>query len=506
MTAGARTPGRALEWIDSRLNAILVKDVRAWLRSKKFLIVFFVALALIQIVTLVVTAIPDPEMGRTLYLILSSGLAVVLVGVLPFLMQDRFTDELASGSTELALISRMTPGQLVRGKIMSGVAATLLFFSAAGPPLTIAYMLGGVDLIMLLYTTGLLLFSAVMSMIIALLIVSISGKRKLKFLGLIPIGAGVALCILIVALAELFADEGAHLEPTFWLVHVVIAAYVSLFAVFLYTVAVSRLSFEADNRDLRPRMALSALTVVPMAVAALIAAASTTSWKIINDPEEFLVIFIIVSMVVFAFGSFFIMSTPDRLSARVKSHASRSGLLRLFLYPGPGRLYAYLLSHVIFFGAVSLLPHFLTGADGEVTFGLLTASLVTAPTIMGGCTMVHAFLKQTVFFKTRKLPRGLTVAILAVVWMGAAIPFGVLIEALDFDEFLFVFHPLTAIIYAADEESALAFMVAIVCNSLVLLPSILYWLSKIRWAVTEEALLSMDRARGGRGEEPAADG
>ena len=71
---------------------------------------------------------------------------------------------------------------------------------------------------------------------------------------------------------------------------------------------------------------------------------------------------------------------------------------------GPGRLYAYLLSHVIFFGAVSLLPHFLTGADGEVTFGLLTASLVTAPTILGGCTMVHAFLKQTVFFKTRKLP------------------------------------------------------------------------------------------------------
>ena len=135
MTAGAKSAPRPglLAWVDQRLNAILVKDVRAWLRSKKFLIVFFIAMVLIQVITFVMTAIPRPETGSILFLILTSGLSFFLVGILPFLMHDRFTDELSSGSTELALISRMTPGMLVRGKIMSGLAASLLFFAAAGP-------------------------------------------------------------------------------------------------------------------------------------------------------------------------------------------------------------------------------------------------------------------------------------------------------------------------------------------------------------------------------------
>ncbi|MBW2260663.1 MAG: hypothetical protein JRG91_01720, partial [Deltaproteobacteria bacterium] len=195
MTARSQGEARSglLEWVDQRLNAILVKDVRAWLRSKKFLIVFFIAMVLIQVITFVSTVIPRSDSGSTLFMILTSGLAFFLVGVLPFLMHDRFTDELSSGSTELALISCMTPGMLVRGKIMSGLAASLLFFAAAGPSLTIAYMLGGVDLIMLFYTIGLLLFSSVISMVMAILMVSITGKRKLKFLGLLPIGAGLAM-------------------------------------------------------------------------------------------------------------------------------------------------------------------------------------------------------------------------------------------------------------------------------------------------------------------------
>ncbi len=249
MTAGAKSRARPgpLEWADQKLNAILVKDVRAWLRSKKFLIVFFVAMVLIQVITFVMTVIPRVDSGSTLFAILTSGLAFFLVGVLPFLMHDRFTDELSSGSTELALISRMTPGMLVRGKIMSGLAASLLFFAAAGPSLTIAYMLGGVDLIMLFYTIGLLLFSSVISMIMAILIVSITGKRRLKFLGLLPIAAGVAMVGVVVAMTEIVQKEDSLLDVEFWLLNIVFAGYIALFALFFYTVAVSRLLL--DNFD-----------------------------------------------------------------------------------------------------------------------------------------------------------------------------------------------------------------------------------------------------------------
>jgi hypothetical protein len=487
-----------IDWIDQRLNPVLVKDVRAWLRSKKFLIVFFSAMFLIQGVTLVLTAIPDEEIGSLLFTILSSGLGFFLVGVLPFLMHDRFTDELSSGSTELALISRMTPGQLVRGKITSGVLASLLFFSAVGPSLTIAYMLGGVDLVLLLYMVGLLLFCSVISMILAILLVSLTGRRRLKFLGLLPIALGLGMSVLAVAMTEVISDEGAHLDVTFWLVHAVLAGYVTLFSLFLYTSAVSRLSFEADNRDMRPRLALSALVVLPVALG--LALSLLSSWLVptTSDPEELLVFCIILSQAVFVFGSFFVLTTPDRYSTRIRGTASRILPLRLVLYPGPGRLYAFILLHVAFLTAVSVLPGLLFGADGEITYGLLTASFVAIPTVLGGCTLVHFGLTKLPAMRTRKIPRGFVVVVLFIVWMLAALPVGILVDALDIDDVGLVIHPVTAIAYVADEESLLSFLLALLVHSLVLIPSMLYWGFEIIRATGEDIGLTLSRFRASR--------
>ena len=498
MSAAAETRPRPgpVDWVDQKLNAILVKDVRAWLRSKKFLIVFFVAMVLIQVITFVVTAIPRPETGHTLFLILTSGLAFFLVGVLPFLMHDRFTDELSSGSTELALISRMTPGMLVRGKIASGVAASLLFFAAAGPSLTIAYMLGGVDLILLFYIVALLLFSSVISMVMAILLVSITGKRKLKFLGLLPIAAGVGMVVVVVAMAEIVQKEEALLDVEFLFLNIVFAGYVALFALFFYTVAVSRLSFEADNRDLRPRLALSALTVLPVLLGLGLSILIGLFPSGPSDPEVLVIVCVIVSLNVFVFGSFFVMSTPDRVSARIKSRATRFLPVRLVFYPGPGRLYTYILLHLAFFGAASLLPEIIFSVDDEVTLGLLTASLIATPTVLGGCTLVHWGITRLPSARIKRLPRGLTVAILAFVWCAASIPLGVLVEALDLPEMALIIHPVTAIVYVADEESGLALLGALIVNGFIMGPAIIYWAKEIIQAIVEEIQLTASHVRG----------
>ncbi|MBW2262105.1 MAG: hypothetical protein JRG91_09045, partial [Deltaproteobacteria bacterium] len=339
--------------------------------------------------------------------------------------------------------------------------------------------------------------------------VSITGKRKLKFLGLLPIGAGLAMVITVVAMVEIIQREDALLDVEFLLLNIVFAGYIALFALFFYTVAVSRLSFEADNRDLRPRLALSALTVLPVLLGLGLSFLAGLFPSGPSDPEELVIVCVVMSLNVFVFGCLFIMSTPDRVSARVKSRASRFLPLRLVLYPGPGRLYAYILLHLAFFGAASLLPEILFSVDDEVTLGLLTASLIATPTVLGGCTLVHFGITRLPSTRLKKLPRGLTVAILAFIWCSAALPLGVLVEGLDVSEIVLLIHPVTAIVYVADEESGLALLGALIVNGFIMGPAIVYWGKEIVTAIVEEIQLSAGITRGAflpAGEDSTTDG
>ena len=60
---------RLLYRLDGSVNAVLVKDVRCWLRSRKFLVVFFVALAAAQLATIfcVLATSVESDMGSALF-------------------------------------------------------------------------------------------------------------------------------------------------------------------------------------------------------------------------------------------------------------------------------------------------------------------------------------------------------------------------------------------------------------------------------------------------------
>ncbi len=490
MTAATRQErrsrwARVVDSADGLLNAILVKDIRAWLHSKKFLFVFFISMVLIQGTTFVFTVAPETGGGDVLFIVLAAGLGFVVVGILPFLMHDRFTDELASGSTELALISRMTPGQLVRGKIASGLLASLLFLSAAAPSFTIAYMLGGLDLVTLAYSMILLTFMAIVAMIAAILLVAITGRRKVKILGVLFIVGGANAAGAIVGVAALMREATLGLTLAFVLVNLVSGAYVSLFALFFYTVAVSRLSFEADNRDARPRLALSALSLLPLFITTAFLLLAEVLGPGVKDADEVMTVVVAFSLGVFLFGSLFILTTPDRISARVRSRASRIPPLRLLLYPGQGRLYAYILAHLVLFSCAAFLPAFWRFEE-EVVATLFAASALVAPLMLGGCTLAHHVLTLIPWFRKRRIPRGIVTSLFLFLWAFAFAPVAAVVEGADLAEQVMLIHPFGTLSVLGDDASLENVVLAIVVDGVLMAPAMIYWLNMIGRAVIED--------------------
>jgi len=129
------TFGSLMARIDERLNPILVKDLRSWMRSRRFLVIFFVVLALGQLAIWITVLVVDEDtsVGRQFFVVLLSGVGMVMVGGIPWMTQDSFIRELKNHATELALIARLSPADLVRGKVSSGLAASLLCLAAVSP-------------------------------------------------------------------------------------------------------------------------------------------------------------------------------------------------------------------------------------------------------------------------------------------------------------------------------------------------------------------------------------
>ncbi len=415
MTRDVRKTGRRArlaEWADGRLNPFFVKDVRAWLRSRKFLIIFFSALSVCQVVTIMVIA--RGEKGSNLFSALVAGLAMVLVGVVPYLMQDKFADELASGSTELALISRMTPGRMVRGKIASGLVANLLFFSAVGPSLLIAYMLGGVHPFTMIYSIVAVLALSTFSMVLAILMVSIMGRKPVKVFSLGLFAAGLAAAVMMIALSEMASRNRLFEQDEFWVVNLFIAGHALLGGLFFHNVAASRLSFASANRDLRPRLTLSIWTLLSLLIAwgATFADAYLGSW--VKDADDIAEVSIVLATLIFTIGFFFITGTPAELSRRLVKHSPANLLTRTLLLPGPGRLFAYVLVHfTLIFGTAVLYWRSASHRYDIVSF---PAFVFAGYYLITGCYLVYRLINR-LFFRRRPASASRAMLVIAVVWV-----------------------------------------------------------------------------------------
>lgn len=479
------TFGQMIQWCDDRLNPVLVKDVRCWLKSKKFLVVFFSALTLSLLSTVAATMMSgvDRESGEALFTVLMGGLSFVLVGIVPYLMHDKFVEELSSGSTELVLISNLTPGAFIRGKIYSGISANILFFSAIGPSLMMAYMLGGIDISIVIYSICLLLGLSLLAMLTAMLMATIVGGKKVKILGLFLVGGGILSTILMVALLESASRENLMGEEKFWALNGAFIGFATVFFYFLYTVAASRLSFVGDNRDTRPRIALSAVTFITVACffAVQLITKYVFAWPVSDDIVPFGIVF---TLFVFFFGVLFILNTPDNLSPRLESMWPKNKLILLFYFPGTGRLWAYILIHVaVLFGAAVINYQFPITSDAFFHHSYKAGDVIAVAAVsacllsfVGVGTFVYHYVLRLPGLRRIPFTRGITTIVVGVIWFVLG-----LVAAIIADEYMrgndfLVITPPTAVIYILTEKPTMArFGKVLIGMSPVIIATAIYW-------------------------------
>ncbi len=432
---------RLTKKLDRALNPFLVKDMRGWLRSKRFLIVFFAALGLTQMVTL--AGIIDATDGKDIFAVLVAGLAFILVGLVPFFLQDKFARELSSGSTELALVSRVTASQMIRGKIMSGLAANLLFFSAVGPSLVIAYMLGGVDPFLLLYALLATLAMSAFAMVLGILMVSILGRTQVKVLSLALIGAGLGAAALLFAICEIDDLSRNLMDKEFLTVNGIIAVEAILGGLFFFNVARSRVDRGTVNPDMGQRLTLSLWALGSLLAGigtSIVADLAFGSSK--DDRAMFWALGLIFSVAAFTLGFFFIANTSARISGRLLDKLPKNPIARALLLPGEGRLMLFVLVHFLIFGVAAA---FNVNDDKDMVGGMAWTS--AAYYLICSCYLAYRIVKK-LFFKGRNIRAGLTMFVAAIIWSAVG---AFMLIVLDHDNVLLVASPISAFIYSVDE-------------------------------------------------------
>lgn len=140
---------RLLDLVD---QPILVKELRAALRRRRFVVLFTAALGLIGLLLVGGLTIgvglaetQDPSrLGRAAFLAFLCAEAVVVFLVFPAATCTSIIDEQASGTLDLLVTTRLRPGQVVLGKLLAGVVYGLLLVISTLPLVAITFLYGGV--------------------------------------------------------------------------------------------------------------------------------------------------------------------------------------------------------------------------------------------------------------------------------------------------------------------------------------------------------------------------
>jgi hypothetical protein len=151
-------PGPALgERISDRLNPILVREVQQALNGRSFVATLGLSLLGIVVTALVVASGGDlgRAEGRGAFVLALQVLAPILLLVVPFQAYLSMRQEVAHGTVEHLLLSRLTPGAIVRGKLAAATVQSLLFLAVFAPLVALTWLLRGVDVPTIAFVLGL---------------------------------------------------------------------------------------------------------------------------------------------------------------------------------------------------------------------------------------------------------------------------------------------------------------------------------------------------------------
>jgi len=316
--------------LGERANPILVKEVRAALRGKAFGVGFTIVLILALIVSttaLIVTSLDGGKPNGEGYL---TAVTVVFAfgayGLVPFAAMSSMGAEHDDGALELLQLSGVSPGRIVAGKVGAAAVQAGLIYAAFLPFLSFAFLLEGVDLVLLVggiagSFAGSIAFSA-----LGILFGAALRARWQRVLGYVVLAialmVGVQMIVLVTVAGRLFGSLASPVGDM-----VLTLAITVLLGSLCCVLATTRLQHREENRS----TAFRVFGTLALAVFAGFGVASGDRGSTIG--------WFIAALAVATPSLFVAVGEPERLPRAVLARARKRGL-PFFLapwMPGGGR-------------------------------------------------------------------------------------------------------------------------------------------------------------------------
>jgi hypothetical protein len=369
--AGAPARSSWLTTVEHRLaaivdgaNPILVKETRQALKSRQFIVTFFIVLAACWIASFGGVAVIGPQIyygasGSTMLVWYYAILAFPLAVIVPYSAFRSLAVEQEENTFDLLSITTLSSRQIVSGKLWSAIVQMLVYLSAVSPCIAFTFLLRGVDAM----TTAMLLAIAVLgSLALSMIALFVGAAARAKHMQIITsvalvlalFGAFLGAVLISIGLVQ----SSIPADPELWAVLGVFAAiYVTTFGL-LHTAAAAQISFASENRSTPIRRWMMAQQACFIGGVAGITFAFGRTWEVVAFTSVF-------SMLVAAFywqvmGALLTGEWPH-LSRRVQRSLPQSALGRAFLSffnPGPAAGYMFAVANITMVAVVALFALF----------------------------------------------------------------------------------------------------------------------------------------------------
>lgn len=356
----AKPPLLSVERTSDWLNPILVKETRQALKSRQFVATFFLMLVaswIISIFGIVIAGagIEFRAVGRGFFVAYYFVLAVAVFIIVPFGTFRSLLGERDLHTWEVLSITTLKPRQIVWGKLLSSLVQIFIYYSAITPFIAFANLLKGIDVLTIAFV---LVCSIGWSLALSMTVLTAStfgSQRAWQVFLMLAVLVGLLVDLIFVyyvVFAGSIAFELPFDEPGFWWMIGIVGSFIIAFCVLFLQIAISQLTFDADNRSTGIRVAASGIFCLAIAWTSVFLGLSG-AFGLPTIPaaavDDFLEAFSVVGGIYLFVIGLFATTELDVLSRRVRRDAQRFGALRYFiapLIPGGNRGLIYILGHL----------------------------------------------------------------------------------------------------------------------------------------------------------------
>ena len=185
-----------VNWLDDRLNPVLVKEVRQALRGKQFrsAFTFTLVVSVIVAVSIVIGSAERAEwtpIGPPFFIGIFACLSVAVIGFVPMAAFQSMAAEWDENTFDMLALSHLRPRHIVLGKLLAAGVQALLYFSVFGFFAVFTFLLGGVDLFLVAVAIPLLALSSLALSSLAVALSSLSQKRLVRLVLMVLLSAAL---------------------------------------------------------------------------------------------------------------------------------------------------------------------------------------------------------------------------------------------------------------------------------------------------------------------------